>query len=189
MTSRRRETTVLAAGFACLLTLLGGCASVPDDSPVVEKLDTETGFTVARLGRPLELYRETGGRDNSDKFAFFGPFETNQMGARAQYLWIAVPSEPGDNDPAPVVELDGKPLELGSPGRGADFAGLVKSPYRIPTPWSAMYYFKVDAGIIAKVGAALDVGIRYAEPTRDGPVQAHYSVKIGDARLQDFAAR
>lgn len=180
------------AGFAwslLLATLIGGCATVPDDSSVVEKLDSDTGLTVARLGRPLELYRETGAKDTSGKFAFFGPFETNQMGSRDLYLWIAIPSEIGENEPTPAIELDGKPLELGAGSRSADFAGLTKSPYKIPTPWSAMYYFKIDANLLAKIGAAGDIAIGYTEPSRDGVVKARYSGKVIDARLRDFAAR
>lgn len=192
MTSRRLETTVRAAGFAwavLVAALLGACATVPDDASVVEKLDGDTGLTVARLGRPIELYRETGAKDSSGKFAFFGPFETNQMGVRELYLWIAIPTELSENEATPVVELDGKVLELGAGSRSADLAGLTKSPYKIPTPWSTMYYFKIDAGTLEKVGAALDVAIRYTEPSREGTVKARYSSKVIDARLKDFSAR
>ena len=64
-------------------------APLPDDAPVVEQLDPETGLTVARLGRPLELYRETFRKDTTERFAFLGPFETNQMGQRELFLWVA----------------------------------------------------------------------------------------------------
>src|SRR5688500_3347484 len=86
MTSRRGSQT--AARTACLvfaalaLALRGACASVPDDATVVEKLETETGTTIARLGRPIELYRETFTQDANSRVAFIGPFETNQMGQR-----------------------------------------------------------------------------------------------------------
>ena len=49
MTSRRVFLTLFA-------TLLTSCASLPDDAPVVEQLDDETGLTIARLGKPLESY-------------------------------------------------------------------------------------------------------------------------------------
>ena len=65
------------------------------------------------------------------------------MGKRELFVWLAVPIEPVP-DSIPVVEVNGTVLSLGSPGRSADFATLHKSPYKIPTPWSAMYYFKVD---------------------------------------------
>jgi hypothetical protein len=72
--------------FVRLFTvLLAACAALPDDAPVVEQLDTETGNTIARLGRPIELYRETFTQDATSRFAFIGPFETNQMGKRDSF--------------------------------------------------------------------------------------------------------
>src|SRR5262245_35466409 len=85
MTSRRR---LLALGLSALMNagFLAGCAALPDDAPVTEQLDEETGITVARLGRPIEVYRETFRGNTAGKFSFVGPFETNSMGARQQYF-------------------------------------------------------------------------------------------------------
>lgn len=183
-------------GLRCTLLLflaatLGGCATVPDDASVVEKLDEETGLTVARLGRPVEVYRETFLKDPSGRFAFVGPFETNQMGKRDLFLWVAVPIELGEQDPAPVIAVNGKDLALAAPGRNPDSAGLTKSPYKIPTPWSSMYYFRADQDLIATLGEASQITLRVTEPTRDGPVNTVFAVTLddGDARLKDFAAR
>src|SRR5262245_6061911 len=91
MTRRVPTATPVRAARLVLVatagTLLSACAALPDDAPVVETLDPETGLTVARLGRPLELYSETTNKDVSERFAFIGPFETNQMGSRAMFLW------------------------------------------------------------------------------------------------------
>ncbi len=169
--------------------LLGGCASLPDDAPVVEQLDTETGVTVARLGRPVELYRETFLQDPAGRFAFLGPFETNLMGKRELFLWIAVPVEPAA-DSVPTVEVNGTALPLGTPGRSADFAGVHKSPYKIPTPWSAMYYFEVDAALVARLGEATRIAIRMDEDGKNGATKTAFATEIdGDPRLRDFAAR
>jgi hypothetical protein len=170
---------------------LGGCATVPDDASVVEKLDDETGLTIARLGRPIEMYRETFLKDPSGRFAFIGPFETNQMGTRELFVWLAVPIEFAEQDAAPLVTVNGKELPLGSPGREPDFAGLRKSPYKVPTPWSSMYYFRVDETLIATLATARELSVRVAEPTRDGPVKTVFAVTLdgADARLRDFAAR
>ena len=100
------------AGFAAML--LGACAALPDDAPVVENLDEETGLTIARLGRPLELYNDTSSKDVAERFAFLGPFETNQMGNRALYLWVALPMENPAGSSAPTVLVDGAALELGA---------------------------------------------------------------------------
>jgi hypothetical protein len=194
MTSRREcQTAFRVARFAfavCISALLGACAALPDDAPVVEQLDTQTGATVARLGRPFELYRETFSQsDATGRFAFIGPFETNLMGQRQLFLWIAVPIEPVP-DSVPTVEVNGKALELGVPGRSADFAGVHESPYRIPTPWSTMYYFKIDAATVAQIGEATDVLIRTLEPGKNGPVRTQFSAKVtADARFREFAAR
>jgi hypothetical protein len=193
MTSRRGSQTVTRPKrfvmVALVSGLLGACAALPDDAPVVEQLETETGTTVARLGRPIELYRETFTQDATGRFAFIGPFETNQMGRRELFLWVAVPIEPVA-DSVPVVEVDGATLTLATPGRSADFAGVGKSPYKIPTPWSAMYYFKVDADLIARLGEATDLAVRVMETGKNGPVTTLFATKVqGDPRLKDFAAR
>jgi hypothetical protein len=170
--------------------MLGGCAALPDDAPVVEQLDTETGATVTRFGHPFELYREALVQDDAaNRFAFIGPFETNQMGQRELFLWVAVPVEPAPNV-VPTVEVNGKLLELGAPGRSADFAGLHKSPYKNPTPWSVMYYFKLDAAAAAELGDAADLRIDTLEPGKLAPVKAHFIGKVGaDTRFKEFAAR
>lgn len=178
--------------FACVAfvsAMLGACAALPDDAPVVEQLDTETGVTVARLGRPIELYRETFLQDPAGRFAFIAPFETNLMGQRELFLWIAVPIEPVASA-VPVIEVNGTALTLGDPGRAADFAGLHKSPYKIPTPWSAMYYFKIDADVVTRLSEATRLVIRVVETAKSGNVKTVFAADTGaDARLKDFAAR
>ncbi|HEX5161457.1 MAG TPA: hypothetical protein VFV88_07025 [Steroidobacteraceae bacterium] len=176
--------TLLAGVF------LGGCASLPDDAPVVENLDPQTGVTVARLGRPLELYRESGRSASGERFAFLGPFETNQMGTRELFLWIALPMENPGGSPTPTVLADGVALELGEAGKSAEFAGLQQSPYKIPMSWIAMYYFRIDADTVAKLAAARELRIRATDQARNGPLDLEYLVAPGaDPRLTGFAAR
>jgi hypothetical protein len=175
--------------IAAATALLGACAALPSDAPVVEQLDTETGTTVTRLGRPLELYRETFLQETAGRFAFIGPFETNLMGRHESFVWLAVPIEPLEGE-VPVIEVDGVGLPLGMPGRAADFANLHKSPYKIPTPWSAMYYFKVDDSVVARLGEAAGVAVRVLEAGKSGPTKTLFSVKIeADTRLRDFVTR
>jgi len=193
MTSRRDLTTAMRrvrfALMAVTCTVFGACAALPDDAPVVEQLDTETGTTVARLGKPIEVYRESFLQEPTGRFAFIAPFETNLMGKRELFVWLAVPVEPVP-DSVPVVEVNGATLTLGTPGRSADFATLHKSPYKIPTPWSAMYYFKVDDTIVTRLGEATDITIRVVEVGKDGPIKSLFAVKIAaDPRLKAFATR
>jgi len=112
MTSRRRSQTVLrTARFALAAvasSMLGACAALPDDASVVEQLESETGVTITRLGHPIELYRETFLKDPAGRFAFLGPFETNQMGKRELFLWIAVPIEPVASTPSFAIGSNSK---------------------------------------------------------------------------------
>jgi len=192
MTSRRRsQTTLRRLRFALVAaagSMLGACAALPDDASVVEQLESETGVTITRLGHPIELYRETFLKDPAGRFAFLAPFETNQMGQRELFLWIAVPIEPVA-DSMPVFEINGAAVALGVPGRSADFAGVNKSPYKIPTPWSAMYYFKVDADLVAQLGTATKLTVRMLEAAKNGTVKTVFETEITDTRLKDFAAR
>jgi hypothetical protein len=192
MTSRRpTQTGVRLRQFLAItlaIAMLGGCAALPQDSPVLEQLDAETGITVAKLGQPIELYRETFLQEAAGKFAFLGPFETNLMGTRDLYLWVALPVDPSSGS-EPIIEMDGEPLALGSAGRDAGFAGLRKSPYKIPTPWSSMFYYKIDATLIARLADAKELAIRAVEATKNGTVKTLFAAKVEDSRLRDFAAR
>jgi hypothetical protein len=184
-------TTRFRSGFtACMAALaLGACAALPDDAPVVEQLDGETGATVTRFGHAFELYRETFVQASGVRFAFIGPFETNQMGRREQFLWIAVPFET-PADPPPVLEVDGAALALGTPSRSADVAGLRAPPYKIPTPWSAMYYYRIDATLLARLRDARSLTLRVLEATKDGSLKIAFSAQVGDdPRFREFAAR
>ena len=170
--------------------LLGACAALPDDAPVVENLDEATGLTIARLGRPLELYNETSSKDVVERFAFLGPFETNQMGNRDLFLWVALPMENPGGSSAPTVLIDGAALNLGAGGTSAEFAGLRSSPYRIPTPWIANYYFRIDSDIVARLGSAVDLRIEAVDQAKRGPTDLKFSAQPGDdPRLPAFAAR
>jgi hypothetical protein len=183
MTSRRVILTLLT-------TLLASCASLPDDSPIVEQLDDETGLTIARLGKPLELYRETFRKETAGKFAFLGPFETNQQGKRELYLWVALPLEDPAADVTPTYLVNGKPLNLGTPGRDPDSAGLRRPPYKIPTSWIAMYYYRIEHDVVAQLGEATSIRIQTVENTKAGPLRTNYSFDVaGDPRLRAFAGR
>jgi len=171
-----------------LAGMLAGCAALPDDAPFVEQLDEDTGLTVARLGRPIELYRELFRKVQTERFGFIGPFETNQMGKRELFLWVATPHEGDDPPPPPKVTLDGQVLELGTPGRAPDFAGLRAPPYKIPTPWIAQFYFRIDSATVARLGEAQNVSVELIEDTRNGQVTAQYRAELaGDPRLREFA--
>lgn len=167
---------------------MGGCAALPEDAPTIERLDADTGITIARLGKPVELYRETFLQNAMGRFAFLGPFETNNMGTRELFLWVALPVDPADGS-EPVLEVNGTTLTLGTPGRDAQVAGLNKSPYKIPTPWSAMYYYKADAALITRLGEATALSILVIENTKGGTKKTLFATDVVDGALKEFASR
>lgn len=186
MTSRRG---LLAGLVVSVSVLLGACASMPDDQPVVENLDAQTGVTVMRFGRAMELIREAAVRDPASRFAFIGPFETNRMGERDLYLWLAVPTEAPESVNL-TVEVGGTPLPLGAAGRTAEFAALRDSPYRIQTPWFATFYHRLDAQGLQRLRDAGQIVVRMTETTRDGPAEAVFVADTaGDPRFAEFSRR
>jgi hypothetical protein len=196
MTSRRNAPTVPFGSrlLICALTAFAflamtvGCAALPDDAPVLEQLDEDTGVTVARLGHPMELYRETIQRDPTGRFAFLAPFETNNMGKRQLYLWAALPVDVTEGT-EPDIEVNGRELKLGAPSRTAEAAGLRKSPYKIPTPWSAMYYYQIDEALVQTLAGATSLAMRVSEKTADGTTITVFASSVADSRLKDFAQR
>lgn len=176
--------------FTFAAVLLAACAALPDDAPVVEHLDPETGVTIARLGHPVELYVEPTRPGSTGRFGFLGPFETNQMGKREMFLMIALPLDEKSEPSVPVLTIDGTTVPLGDAGRDADFAGLRKAPYKLSTPWISMFYFRTGADTIARLGQASSITVRVTETTRDGPAETEYLAQTTeDARLREFASR
>jgi hypothetical protein len=190
MTSRRRFQTGVSRkcflALAAFALMASGCSTLPEDAPVLEKLDTDTGTTIAGIGRPIELYREVSKLSLTDRFAFLAPFETNVMGERKSYLWIAIPVERAVDTALPTLDVNGSTVALGTGSRDPSFANLAKSPYKPPTPWSATYYFTLDADKVAQLGAAETITLKLP----DAENEALFTVKIaGDERLRAYAAR
>ncbi len=173
-----------ALPLALLLTLqFAGCATTPPDA-ISEALDERTGTTLTRLAEPLELLALEPRGAKLDPFAWLGPFETNRMGRRALYLWIAVPDENG-LAARPELSIDGRPLQLSAAVAGAA-PGLAAPPYAMPAPWSAISVYALDdAQLDALIAArALQLEVRYEGErvrfaTRDGAA----------AVLREFGAR
>jgi hypothetical protein len=109
---------------------------------VIERLDPNTGTTVAVLADPVQLVTEQNRGPSRDPFAFVAPFQIDRMGTRQLLLWVSVPQ---DNGPASEVQVlcDDTPLAL-SPTR-LDLAalGLTKAPYARSAPWSGEWYFEL----------------------------------------------
>ena len=185
MTSSRiqRSHAGCLAPLAVLLALTG-CAGAPVNAPQ-ELLDESTGTTLTRLVTPVELTSIEPRGANADPFAYLAPFETNRMGERRLYLWLALPDEQ-KRGAVPVLHLDGAPLQLGVALPDERAAGLARWPYAQPAPWSAVQVFPIDAAqlnALARAGAMrLDEaqrGLSFAAKLPVPSVVAEFAGRIG----------
>jgi hypothetical protein len=158
--------TRVQLSYTVLALLIGGCASVPGE-PVSEKLDPVTATTVTVINQPVELLSQTTHGVKADPFAYIAPFETDRMGKRDLFLWVAAPQDVGSLT-RPQVLCNGEPLRLepldkdalangpavapttadtkaADAANQAELAGikLAHAPYDAPVPWSAQWYFRL----------------------------------------------
>ncbi len=164
--------------------LLSGCAAVPVNT-VAEQLDEVTGTTVTRVERPIELVAIEPRGANSDPFAYLAPFETNRMGQRQLYLWVAIPDE-RSVAPAPTVLVGEQALVLTSIGGDAKSLSLGTFPYSKPAPWSAIHAYEIDGPTLRALAAAtsFEVRVRY-----DGQQESRFTGAPKPADLlQKFVA-
>jgi hypothetical protein len=143
--------------------MLAGCAAVPDNA-VAEQLDERTGTTVTRIERPIELVSTEPRGNNTDPFAYVAPFETNRMGQRELYLWVAVPDERGGARP-PVVVAGTETLQMVAKGSDPQALALAAFPYAKPAPWSAIHAYAIDEATLRSLAgaASIEVSVRYAD--------------------------
>jgi hypothetical protein len=137
----------IASGMACFAAcgVLIGCSAVPTDP--VDRLDPATADTVTVLPNPIQLVTQTPIL-GADPFAFVGPFETDQQGQRAMYLWVSVPQNQGPVE-APKLLCDNRPVGLQAVSGNLAELKLSQPPYKTPAPWSSQFYFT-----LAEDGAA-----------------------------------
>src|ERR1700744_5129654 len=90
----------LATSLAIMTTavtataLLAACETAPPQ-PVAERLAPDTATTLPLTKKPVELVGAGAHGPTGNPFAFIAPFETNRMGKRAMYLWMAAPTAAG----------------------------------------------------------------------------------------------
>jgi hypothetical protein len=159
---RQQRSCYARAALLLAVAALAGCAARPAND-IREQLDEASGTTLTRMDAPVELTTTTPRGANADPFAYVGAFETNRMGKRERWLWIAVPDERGDAR-LPELSVAGRELALGSPvtNRGA---GLVTAPYPKPAPWSTEHLFRLDDVSLTALASGAEWRLRV--PRRD----------------------
>ncbi len=167
---------------------LAGCASAPAD-PVKDRLDSQTATTVTVMQSPVELVADTPPVNGGDPFAYVAPFETDQMGERALYLWISAPQINGQLA-APTVSCDGRPLSLQALSGDLAAFKLSRPPYNVPAPWSAEWYFKLPQESLDCLSSAQGIALE-TQATAKGATEPERFTASGKAlaALQAFARR
>jgi hypothetical protein len=172
-----------------LLLLLCACAAAPGPA-VHDRLDAKTGSTVSVLPEPLELLTSGYIGTHTGAFAYLGPFEIDQMGARTLYLWVLLPHDISSSV-APVIHCDDAAVTLPLQAGGLAAMGLAESPYAPPDPWGAQWYFALDDTTLVCFARAhqitLDIPNARGEPVRFTAESAKNVA--GFPVIQTFAAR
>ena len=138
-----RDTHVNRKPLANIL-LLALCACTAAPGPTVQdKLDAQTGSTVSVLPEPVELLTSTYFGAKTGAFAYLGPFETDQMGTHALFLWVLVPHDVSAFV-VPVIHCDDAAVTLPRQPNTLSAMGLAQVPYDPPDPWGAQWYFALD---------------------------------------------
>lgn len=185
-----RDTCVnqkLLAGV--VVFLLAGCAAAPGPQ-VHDKLDAKTGSTVSVIPEPVELVTSAYFGARSGTFAFLGPFETDQMGTRALFLWVLVPHDVSSSVP-PIIRCDDTPVTLKLQSGTLSAMGVAEPPYEPPDPWGTQWYFVLDDATLACLAHAHRIDFEI--PNAKGEV-LHFTAEsaknvAGFPVLATFAAR
>jgi len=163
----RNRTRIRYSIAVTMLSVSAGCAGLPAfHDEVRHVLDERTGVTIARLEQPLELTVSASTGPANDPFAYLGPFQTNRMGERADYLWLAVPAA-GTLAGSPIVRADGEVVRMGEMSAAPDAAHLERSPYKAPTPWSQQFVAVVESAAIEQLATARRIEIATRDAAGD----------------------
>jgi hypothetical protein len=185
-----RDTRVNRNYFANILfLLLGACAAAPGPT-VHDKLDAKTGSTVSVIPEPLELLTSGYIGTHTGAFAYLGPFEIDQMGARTLYLWVLLPNDVSASV-LPVIHCDDTPVTLQVQSAGYAGMGLTEPPYVAPDPWGAQWYFALDDATLACLARAHQITFDIPNARGDTVRFAAESAKntSGFPVLETFASR
>ncbi len=160
---------ILAAMRMRLLSLLpillglAACAATGASQPI-ERLDEDTGVTVASLQKPIEFV-ESGvlALNKHASFAYLGPVEWDRMGAISYGLWLHV--APGNDTPvseiaapgAVVLQLDGESVPLAT----MPAPKLGREPYSPLVSWGQTAMFGVTVPQLRRLAQGKQLSLRF----------------------------
>jgi hypothetical protein len=176
-----------SALVGCALAALAGCAAAPTDADS-EQLDANTGTTLTRMPKPVELVVDRVRGAKTDPFAYFAPFETNRMGSHELFLWVSAPQVAGPLA-TPKVFCGESPIALEKYEGSMSDIGLSSAPYKLPAPWSAQWYFRLSGEVLDCFASASRIRVitqtGEAEPdtyTAEGPAISALSAFVTRVR-------
>jgi hypothetical protein len=166
---------------ALSLCLLAACVTPAIDA-VQERIDEATGTTITRLAVPVELLAAEPGGRGAGPYAYAAPFETNRMGERRAYLWIAAPASDGA---AFVAECGTLAIPVPDAASALQSLGLARMPYLSPAQWYAARVLRIEGAWMACLGSgatfSVTVGGRrfVGDGTRRADL-AHFSARVSE---------
>ena len=171
-----------------------GCASVPQDKPLRERLDDATGATVTTLERPMAFYRERPMlAANARDYIYIGPVEVNRSGELTYMLWATYASTidrgrgSGLRVPARAyLMLDGTPLELTAANRPAHRRqALGEWLYVAPIVGGNRVLYDLTRAQVVAITSASDLGL--VTEQEDGATAEFEAWRDSTAELARFS--
>lgn len=141
-----------------------GCATLPADTPLLQRLDRNSGATVTTLPEPMSFYREEPIlAANARDYVYIGPVEVNRSGQHRYLLWAAYRStihRGGDRvlrAPEHVyLMLDGVPMELHRARTTAELGSWLYDP---PVAGGETVMYRVTRDQLLAIARAREIAI------------------------------
>ena len=151
--------------------LLTGCASPM--TPVIDKLDEDTGVTVTYSRTPFVFSPNERADDHAaSEFVQVGAIEINTMGALKYYLWLGISEayslETTEGHPqgfeTVVFDIDGKKISLDVRGWSHEAIGTSAPIYKKLFKSTKDAYYEVSLDHVAMLIDATDVSFSSSGP-------------------------
>ena len=177
------------------LLLLGHCvaliaACAADPAAMRQTLDAKTGSTVNVPAAPMVLFASVYRSTPVAAFAYLGPFDVDRMGMHTLFLWLLVPDELPST--APLLQCDGKTLDLAVQSNVLEELGISQPPYQPPYSWGRQWYYLLSNDALRCLAQAGAIGVRTASDNAQAEAAQFLAKSVapagGFALFKKFAA-